>query len=57
MRQAINNLQATATGFNKITRTGVFRVCDVPNVDVIKKSIEDCMTGNFSDVSILSSYC
>ena len=54
MRQAINNLQATATGFNKITRTGVFRVCDVPNVDVIKKSIEDCMTGNFSDVSILS---
>ena len=33
MRKAINNLQATNTGFKKITKQTVFDVCDVPNLD------------------------
>ena len=28
MRYALNNLQATAAGFGKITKDNVFKVCD-----------------------------
>ena len=42
MRKAINNLQATNTGFKKITKQNVFDVCDVPNLDKLKKIIDLC---------------
>ncbi len=52
MRQAINNLQATATGFGEIKREYVFKVCDVPDIDKLKKVIDDCISGDFNTVNI-----
>jgi replication factor C subunit 2/4 len=40
MRQAINNLQATHTGFRFVDRSNVFKVCDVPNIESLKLIIE-----------------
>lgn len=51
MRQAINNLQATAAGFGEIRRDAVFKVCDVPDIDKLKKIIDDCINGDFNSVS------
>jgi replication factor C subunit 2/4 len=35
MRYALNNLQATASGFDKvITRENVFKVCDQPHPEI-----------------------
>lgn len=50
MRQAINSLQATYTGFGEIKKEYVFRVCDVPNIEVIKKVLQNCIDGDFSNV-------
>ena len=50
MRQAINSLQATFTGFGEIRKDFVFRVCDVPNIDVIKKVLQNCIDGDFTSV-------
>ncbi len=49
MRKAINNLQATKTGFKKITKQNVFDVCDVPNLDKLKKIIDLCSQSNFDE--------
>ena len=50
MRQAINNLQATSVGFGEVRRDAVFKVCDVPDIDKIKKALEDCSSGDFNSV-------
>lgn len=50
MRQAINSLQATNTGFGEIKKEYVFKVCDVPNLEIIKKVLNDCLEGDFSNV-------
>jgi replication factor C subunit 2/4 len=52
MRQAINNLQATATGFGEIRREYVFKVCDVPDIDKLRKVIDDCIAGDFNTVKL-----
>lgn len=43
MRQAINNLQSTYDGFEKITEENVFKVCDEPPPVVIQSIIECCL--------------
>lgn len=53
MRQAINNLQATSVGFGEIRRDAVFKVCDVPDIDKLKKALEDCASGDFNTVKIV----
>ena len=50
MRQAINSLQATNAGFGEIKKELVFKVCDVPNLEIIKKVLENCIDGDFSNV-------
>lgn len=50
MRQAINSLQATFTGYGEIKKDYVFRICDVPNISIIKKIVDDCIEGDFSSV-------
>ena len=50
MRQAINNLQATVTGFGEVKKEYVFRVCDVPDIDSLSNALKDCMEGNFNTV-------
>ena len=49
LRQAINNLQATFSGFGYITPENVYRVCDQPHPTVISGIIENCLGGNISD--------
>lgn len=43
MRQAINNLQSTFSGFGLVNAENVFKVCDQPHPVVIREIIEACM--------------
>ena len=49
MRYALNNLQATASGFdNVISRENVFRVCDQPHPEIIENAINLALRSQFS---------
>ena len=49
MRYALNNLQATASGFDKvISRENVFKVCDQPHPEIISNCIKLSLRGAFS---------
>uniref|UniRef100_A0A0N5ASL6 Replication factor C subunit 2 n=1 Tax=Syphacia muris TaxID=451379 RepID=A0A0N5ASL6_9BILA len=41
--QALNNLQCTVSGFGRVTADNVFKVCDEPHPEMIKKMIELCV--------------
>lgn len=43
MRQALNNLQCTVSGFERVTAENVFKVCDEPHPEMIKQMIELCV--------------
>jgi len=47
MRYALNNLQATAAGFDKVTKDNVFKVCDQPHPDLMLDIVKLCMEGSF----------
>ncbi|KAG5459858.1 MAG: replication factor C subunit 2, partial [Olpidium bornovanus] len=46
MRQAINNLQSTFTGFGFVNSENVFKVCDQPHPLVIIGILESCLRGD-----------
>jgi len=46
MRQALNNLQATATGFGNISTDNVFKVCDQPHPVTIQAMVQACIDCN-----------
>jgi len=46
MRYALNNLQATASGFDGIiNRDNVFKVCDQPHPEITNNVIKLCLKG------------
>ena len=45
MRHALNNLQATNSGFGVINQANVFKVCDQPHPAIVKKIIMHCSKG------------
>lgn len=49
MRQALNNLQSTAQGFNHVSAANVFKVCDEPHPLLIKDMIQHCVKTKFDD--------
>lgn len=49
LRQAINNMQATFSGFGYITPENVYRVCDQPHPTVISSIIDNCLAGKLDD--------
>lgn len=49
MRQALNNLQATANGFGLVNQENVFRVCDQPHPTLVQEIIEHCMNLRIDD--------
>ncbi|XP_078167412.1 replication factor C 2 [Carex rostrata] len=49
MRQALNNLQATFSGFRFVNQDNVFKVCDQPHPFHVKNMIKNVMEGNFDD--------
>jgi replication factor C subunit 2/4 len=46
MRQAINNLQSTFSGFGFVSGDNVFKVCDQPHPMVIQVAIKACLKGD-----------
>ena len=46
MRQAINNLQSTHSGFNFVSGDNVFKVCDQPHPIIIQATIRACLKGD-----------
>ena len=46
MRQAINNLQSTHSGFGFVSADNVFKVCDQPHPIVVQAMIRACMKGD-----------
>jgi replication factor C subunit 2/4 len=46
MRQALNNLQSTHSGFGLITTENVFKVCDQPHPVVVQQMLRSCAKGD-----------
>lgn len=46
MRNALNNLQATVSGFDLVNQTNVFKVCDQPHPTTVRKIIDSCTKGD-----------
>lgn len=51
MRQAINNLQSTHSGFGFVSGDNVFKVCDQPHPIVVQAMIRACLKGDI-DVAL-----
>jgi replication factor C subunit 2/4 len=45
MRQAINNLQSTHSGFGFVSGDNVFKVCDQPHPIIVQSIIRACTKG------------
>lgn len=52
MRNAINSLQATYSGFGNITDSNVYKVCDVPHPIAIRKILDSCVKCDINDAVI-----
>lgn len=46
MRQAINNLQSTWSGFGFVNEDNVFKVCDQPHPIAVQAMIRGCQKGD-----------
>lgn len=46
MRQAINNLQSTWSGFGFVSSDNVFKVCDQPHPIIVQTIIRACLKAN-----------
>ncbi|KAM6541428.1 hypothetical protein CsatB_005875 [Cannabis sativa] len=49
MRQALNNLQATHSGFRFVNQENVFKVCDQPHPLHVKNIVRNVLEGKFDD--------
>jgi len=49
MRQAINNLQSTHSGFGFVSQDNVFKICDQPHPITVRKMIKHCQKGEIDD--------
>ena len=46
MRQAINNLQSTHSGFGFVSGDNVFKVCDQPHPIIVQAMVRSCNKGD-----------
>mmetsp|Transcript_19992 Transcript_19992/g.47644 ORF Transcript_19992/g.47644 Transcript_19992/m.47644 type:complete len:348 (+) Transcript_19992:65-1108(+) len=53
MRQAINNLQATHSGFGIVSQENVFKVCDQPHPLVVAKIVRHCQAASLPEANAL----
>ena len=51
MRYALNNLQSTSAGFDKVTRDNVLKVCDQPHPEIIQATIDNCLQVKFEEAT------
>jgi len=49
MRQAVNNLQSTYSGFGFVGAEEVFKVCDQPHPVKVQKLIKHCQKGELDE--------
>uniref|UniRef100_H3BGZ0 Replication factor C subunit 2 n=1 Tax=Latimeria chalumnae TaxID=7897 RepID=H3BGZ0_LATCH len=49
MRQALNNLQSTHSGFGFVNSDNVFKVCDEPHPLLVKEMIQHCVNANIDE--------
>lgn len=49
LRNALNNLQATHSGFGHVSQVNVFKVCDQPHPTTVRKIIDACLSGATND--------
>ena len=49
MRQAINNLQSTWSGFSFVSGDNVFKVCDQPHPIIVQSMIRACSQGDIEN--------
>eukprot|EP01132_Coremiostelium_polycephalum_P007847 gene7847-9661_t len=49
MRQALNNLQSTYSGFGFVNDTNVFKVCDQPHPKIVEKIIKACCESHLKE--------
>lgn len=49
MRQAINNLQSTWSGFGFVSQDNVFKICDQPHPAIVQEMMTACHRGNIDD--------
>ncbi len=49
MRQALNNLQSTYSGFNFVSPENVFKVCDQPHPVLVQGMLRSCHKGKVDD--------
>ncbi|KAL6620792.1 hypothetical protein ACP70R_035931 [Stipagrostis hirtigluma subsp. patula] len=49
MRQALNNLQATYSGFRFVNQENVFKVCDQPHPLHVKNMVKNVLDGKFDE--------
>jgi replication factor C subunit 2/4 len=49
MRNALNSLQATYSGFGHVNNENVFKVCDQPHPQTLKRVIKKCQDGNTTE--------
>ncbi|XP_078451965.1 replication factor C subunit 2 isoform X1 [Lampetra fluviatilis] len=56
MRQALNNLQSTHTGFGYVNSENVFKVCDEPHPLLVKEMIGHCVSGNIDQAYKIMSH-
>ena len=52
MRNALNNLQATVSGFGHVSQTNVFRVCDQPHPTRVREVVDACLDGGKTAVAV-----
>jgi len=58
MRQALNNLQATHSGFGLVNQENVFKVCDQPHPLLVAKIIKHCLAGTLLEANeMMMSLC
>lgn len=56
MRKAINDLQMVHCGMNLVSEENVYKLCDIPNRDVILSILNYCRDGEF-DQAMLETVC
>ena len=51
MRNALNNLQSTVSGFGYVNSENVFKVCDQPHPKVMKRILDTCLENNLKEAN------
>lgn len=54
MRNALNNLQATHSGFGFVSDANVFKVCDQPHPTLVRSMLEHCAKGDLDPAEKLA---